>query len=666
MGSSGIGNISIGYLGSLMDTATGLLYVGNGQYYDPSTGRFLNRNANPNGTNPYVPWGGEPSATLMAPLALLSLLYSRRKKRGTLDTIVILLVLGMSLGLGLAACNGVTPPPPTVVVTIATTAPAPGSVVGSATVTANGTPVATGPVVVPIPCPTVTMAFTQAPIPQTHARFDKIIFICGIHDGTPQSGIKVYAFNGTTYTNYSGTTDASGQVTFTLPQGNYRFRTDFNGTQYWSSSVNHCALPGCTTLTVIVGPQPTATVTATSAPTATATTTAIPTATATSTPEPTSSPTEEATPTQTATATPTATSTPEPTATASATETAIPTPSEALTAVPTEQSYFQSGGIALVSFKSPSKAVFNGSQTDKRMAMDLPVTVTIQDTDGAAQSGIKVYAFDGTTYKNYSGTTDANGHVTLSLPDGSYRFRADFNGTQFWSADTNTCIVPTCVSASVTVTKPLTVTVQSQTGDAYPNLPVYAFDPSTGSGQAVYTGFHGTTDANGQVTFTLPQGNYRFRADYDGVQFWSAQTNQCTLPGCTSATVTLPGGTAETTTTIDCTYDPLNRLKEANYDNGDYYHYGYDAVGNRLTQENLVNGLPSTVNYQYDIANRLINVNGADYTWDANGNLLKDGVNTYAYDSANRLASFTSPTDSATYAYNGLRIDFSKQCTMHW
>ncbi len=36
----GTGNFSFGYLGGLMDTSTGLLYMGNGQYYDPSTGRF--------------------------------------------------------------------------------------------------------------------------------------------------------------------------------------------------------------------------------------------------------------------------------------------------------------------------------------------------------------------------------------------------------------------------------------------------------------------------------------------------------------------------------------------------------------------------------------------------------------------------------------------------
>ena len=101
MQSSGTGNFTYGYLGGLMDSSTGLLYVGSGQYYDPSTGRFLNRNAKPDQTNPYVPWGGNPTGALFAPLALLSLVYSRRKKRGTLDIIIVLVVIGMSIGMSL-------------------------------------------------------------------------------------------------------------------------------------------------------------------------------------------------------------------------------------------------------------------------------------------------------------------------------------------------------------------------------------------------------------------------------------------------------------------------------------------------------------------------------------------------------------------------------------
>ena len=32
-----------GYFGGMLDAATGLIYLGNGQYWDPETGRFLTR-----------------------------------------------------------------------------------------------------------------------------------------------------------------------------------------------------------------------------------------------------------------------------------------------------------------------------------------------------------------------------------------------------------------------------------------------------------------------------------------------------------------------------------------------------------------------------------------------------------------------------------------------
>ncbi len=156
---NGTGNITFGYMGGLMDTATGLLYVGNGQYYDPSTGRFLNHNANPNGTNPYVPWGGEPSAAFMAPLALLSLFYSRKRKRGTLDTFVILLVLVVGISLSLTACSGTTTQ--TVGNATVTITPIPAqNGAQSATVTVTLPPPAGSPAGTPFITCTVTIAAT--------------------------------------------------------------------------------------------------------------------------------------------------------------------------------------------------------------------------------------------------------------------------------------------------------------------------------------------------------------------------------------------------------------------------------------------------------------------------------------------------------------------------
>ena len=67
--------------------------------------------------------------------------------------------------------------------------------------------------------------------------------------------MQVYAFDETTYTGYNGTTNASGQATLTLPAGDYRFRADESGEQYWSSASNHCTVPGCTEATITVGSQ---------------------------------------------------------------------------------------------------------------------------------------------------------------------------------------------------------------------------------------------------------------------------------------------------------------------------------------------------------------------------------------------------------------------------
>jgi len=103
--------------------------------------------------------------------------------------------------------------------------------------------------------------------------------------------------------------------------------------------------------------------------------------------------------------------------------------------------------------------------------------------------------------------------------------------------------------------------------------------------------------------------------------------------------------------TINYVYDPLNRLTEANYSNNDYYHYTYDAVGNRLNETTQL----TTTNYLYDDANRIETVNGVTYDYDNNGNLKNDGVNEYEYDSANRLKTMNIGQPSATsYQYNGL------------
>ena len=112
--SFGTGNFTFGYLGGVLDATTGLLYVGNGQYYDPATGRFLTRDVYPNSPNPYVPWN--PLGAILGPLAVVSLFYMRKKKGSKTGTFLVLLIVLGGVGLTLAAC-GSEPADVTIVVT---------------------------------------------------------------------------------------------------------------------------------------------------------------------------------------------------------------------------------------------------------------------------------------------------------------------------------------------------------------------------------------------------------------------------------------------------------------------------------------------------------------------------------------------------------------------
>ncbi len=317
-------------------------------------------------------------------------------------------------------------------------------------------------------------------------------------DGTPETGLKVYAYNGTTYTGFSATTNANGQVTLTLPQGSYRFRADLNGTQFWSEAANHCDIPICGNAGITVAKPVIVTVLNTD------------------------------------------------------------NASQAGLKVYAYNGATYTGYSATtnangqVTFTLPLgsyrfRADLNGTQFwsgagnscnipdcgSMSVTVAKPITVTVLNTDNAIQAGLKVYAYNGTTYTGYSATTNESGQVTLTLPLGSYRFRADLNGVQFWSGTSNHCTLPGCESAQVTVTIPVIVTVQNGLGVAKSGVTVYAFNGT------IYTGYSKVTNTNGQVVFTLPLGNYRFRADYNSTQFWSSATNQCTLPGCLTAVVTV-------------------------------------------------------------------------------------------------------------------------------
>ncbi len=323
------------------------------------------------------------------------------------------------------------------------------------------------------------------------------------------------------------------------------------------------------------------------------------------------------------------------------------------------------------------------------------VTIHVADTAGVAQAELPVYAFQVVeippeepagepeggegepqgeenqaaltelVYSGIHGVTGADGLVTLDLPEGNYRFRSDLHGHQYFSAEESPVAVPAMNTAGITVPVfgEVVVTVEDKDHEPQPDLPVYVFTGTT------YSGISATTDGYGKATLLIPEGVYRFRADQFEMQFWSDTADHCTVPAaCSTALITVLGTNYSSTyQNITYSYDDLNRLTAAEYDSGLYYHYSYDAVGNRISGETMAGVTPVTYNYTYDDARgtkwstpersergyRLTAVNGQTYTFDENGNLLSDGEYSYTYDSANRLVGINRDDISVSYAYNG-------------
>jgi YD repeat-containing protein len=119
-------------------------------------------------------------------------------------------------------------------------------------------------------------------------------------------------------------------------------------------------------------------------------------------------------------------------------------------------------------------------------------------------------------YLGLSNTTDANGQVSYDLPEGTYKYRVDSLGYQFW---TGLYEVPNVASDVFTIPhQDVTITVQGADPGLTPleGVDVYLFTPSD-----AYLGLKLTTDPNGQAAFNLPEKPFKVRADFLGRQFWS-------------------------------------------------------------------------------------------------------------------------------------------------
>jgi hypothetical protein len=142
------------------------------------------------------------------------------------------------------------------------------------------------------------------------------------------------------------------------------------------------------------------------------------------------------------------------------------------------------------------------------------VTITVSGVYDAATEpleNIPVYLFtEAGAYMNLNPATDANGQVIFSLPDQAYKARADYMNQQFWSTSftqADTAVDIPMADAQITVTGG---------GQALFDVPIYVF---TASG--AYLNLTQNTDAAGQVNFRLPAESYKFRANYQGSEYWT-------------------------------------------------------------------------------------------------------------------------------------------------
>ncbi|MBN1602292.1 MAG: chitobiase/beta-hexosaminidase C-terminal domain-containing protein [Chitinispirillaceae bacterium] len=345
--------------------------------------------------------------------------------------------------------------------------------------------------------------------------------------GLPMEGLNVYVYSAEgSYLNVNGTTDSNGQIQFRLPAETYNFRSDYQGSQFWSGAqtldpdqvnpVDIAVGGGLFQLTVLKN----------------------------------------------------------------ATE---PIVGVRCYVFNENGSYLNMSDVT----SSEGQVAFELSQGSYKIRIDYlgyqywtdiysvpstlletfmiehqDVTVIVQglfDTAATPVEGIKVYLFSSAgSYQNKNLTTDENGNVTFNLPERGYKVRADYLGAQLWSDE--------FIWGTPAVNIPMADAEISTTGAGLPKerLRVYLF-----SGTVSYLNLNSLTDITGKTLFRIPAGTYNFRLDYQGKQFWSDA--QGLTPDIVNAVQIDSGGGAFDFTVMKTAVDPLAGAKCYVYsDTGSY------------------------------------------------------------------------------------------------
>jgi len=172
--------------------------------------------------------------------------------------------------------------------------------------------------------------------------------------------------------------------------------------------------------------------------------------------------------------------------------------------------------------------------------VELPMADVEVSVSGAGfpREGVRVYLFTASgLYLGLWAITGEDGKVQFRVPEGVYKFRVDYQGSQYWSAEetfTAHRLNPVMVSVGG---GPFTVTVFKGAGEPLAGVKCYVFNESE-----AYLGLWGATDSQGNVSFELADGAYKFRVDYMGNRFWSEAV---VIPGAAEASLLIEHETVE-------------------------------------------------------------------------------------------------------------------------
>lgn len=177
--------------------------------------------------------------------------------------------------------------------------------------------------------------------------------------------------------------------------------------------------------------------------------------------------------------------------------------------------------------------------SDEFSWQDIDINIPMADAEitvsgaGDLLEGAKVYVYseEGSYLCKY-GITDENGRVTFRVPAGSYNFRAYYLGNEYWSG-IQTLIADQSASISIDAGGgEFILTVSKDSSEPITGLTCCLYSEA-GS----YLGRYIKTDSEGQASFKLPDGSFKFKVHYLGSQFWSDLYN---VPDALTGAVVIP------------------------------------------------------------------------------------------------------------------------------